>query len=120
MSEIRATTISDLAGTGPATLTKQSAAKAWIQIDGATTPVLQDSFNIASLSDLGVGYYGFSLTSSMSGTTYGLTSSTLQAGIVTSGGSRTTSGAELINRQSSDGVTAFDGDCSSIVNGDLA
>ncbi len=36
MSEIRATTISDAAGTGPITLTKQSAAKAWVSYNNNT------------------------------------------------------------------------------------
>jgi len=37
MSEIRATTISNAAGTGPITLTGQSAAKAWVNFNGTGT-----------------------------------------------------------------------------------
>ena len=55
MSEIRATTISDLAGTGPATLTKQSAAKAWVDISG--TPSINDSLNVSSVTDNGTGLF---------------------------------------------------------------
>lgn len=49
MSEIRATTISDAAGTGPIALTKQSAAKAWIECTSAA--VIDVSFNISSCVD---------------------------------------------------------------------
>ena len=52
MSEIRATTISDAAGTGPITLTKQSAAKAWVSINSAS-PAIRGSLNASSLTDDG-------------------------------------------------------------------
>ena len=67
MSEIRATTISDLAGTGPATLTKQSAAKAWLNFNGSGTVAIRDSFNVSGLSDNGTGDYTISYTNSMAG-----------------------------------------------------
>ena len=52
MSEIRATSISDTAGTGPVTLTKQSAAKGWVQFDTNDNPPVADgSFNVSSLTD---------------------------------------------------------------------
>ena len=54
MSEIRATTISDTAGTGPITLTGQSAAKGWVQFDTNDNPPVADgSFNVSSLTDDG-------------------------------------------------------------------
>ena len=49
MSEIRATTISDAAGTGPIDLYKQSAAKLWARYDGAS--VIVESFNVSSTVD---------------------------------------------------------------------
>ncbi len=49
MSDIRANTISDAAGTGPIDLYKQSAAKAWARYDGSS--ILADSFNVASTVD---------------------------------------------------------------------
>jgi hypothetical protein len=118
MSNIKVDTFSPSGG--GTTKALRGIAAAWVQIDGAATPILEDTLNIASLLDLGVGYYRFSFTNGMSGATYCISSTTLQAGIITSGGSRTISSAELINRQSSDGVSAFDGDCSSLINGDLA
>ena len=66
MSEIRATTISDAAGTGPITLTGQSAAKAWVNFDGTGTIAARDSFNVASLTDNGTGTYTASFSNAMS------------------------------------------------------
>lgn len=57
MSELRANTISDTAGTGPVTLTKQHAAKAWIDLVGTGTISIDASFNIASVTDNGTGNY---------------------------------------------------------------
>ena len=69
MSEIRATTISDAAGTGPITLTGQSAAKAWARYDGASNSV--SSFNISSLVDDGTaGNTTASFTSNMANINY--------------------------------------------------
>lgn len=71
MSEIRANTISDAAGTGPVTLTKQSAAKAWASVDqrsgGAT---LLKSFNVSSVTDNATGDFSLSFSSSFSDGNY--------------------------------------------------
>jgi len=64
LSEIRATTISDAAGTGPITLTGQSAAKAYMLFDGSTNTI-EKSFNIASLTDNGTGQHDGNFTSNM-------------------------------------------------------
>ena len=73
MSEIRATTISDAAGTGPIALTGQSAAKAWINYDRATSTSIEGSFNIASITDLGTGNQSTSFTSAFSNGRYSAT-----------------------------------------------
>ena len=70
MSDIRANTISDAAGTGPIDLYKQSAAKAWVNFDGSGTIAARDSFNVASLTDNSTGQYNVNLTNSMSNTSY--------------------------------------------------
>ena len=49
MSEIRVTTVSDTAGTGPVTLTKQTAAKSFNHID--TSFNIAKSFNVSSCTD---------------------------------------------------------------------
>ena len=70
MSEIRVTTISDTAGTGPVTLTKQHAAKVWVNFDGTGTIAARDSFNVASLTDQGTGNYDVSLSNAMASANY--------------------------------------------------
>jgi len=69
MSEIRANTISAANGTGPVTLTKQHAAKAWANLNGSTFG-LRDSFNITSENDVGPGLYDLSFISTMSDANY--------------------------------------------------
>jgi len=77
MSEIRATTISDAAGTGPITLTKQSAAKAWVHsIVTSGTPALSESFNVLSITDSAIGTYNFNLSSAMSSATFSVSITT--------------------------------------------
>ena len=79
MSEIRVTTISDTAGTGPVTLTKQSAAKAWGQYN-QSTPVLNDSFNVSSLEDASAGLGRLYFTSNMNNGDYAQTALCVKAG----------------------------------------
>jgi len=68
LSEIRATTISDAAGTGPIALTGQSAAKAWVNFssNGGGTASIRSSFNVSSITDDATGQHTATLTSSMS------------------------------------------------------
>ena len=70
MSEIRATTISDAAGTGPITLTKQSAAKAWVNFNGSGTVAVRDSQGVSGLVDNGSGRYAINYSSNMDNTSY--------------------------------------------------
>ena len=65
MSEIRATTISDSAGTGPITLTGQSAAKAYVRANGDAVVQDSQSFNISSSTDHGTGDYSHSLSNAL-------------------------------------------------------
>ena len=64
MSNIRAGTISGVNGTDPVTLTKQSAAKAWVNFNQISVSVLQ-SFNISSVTDTSSGYATHNLSNSM-------------------------------------------------------
>ena len=71
MSELRADTITASDGTSPVTLTKQSAAKAWANIDGTGPTIFRDSFNFSSLTDVGTGRtYPITFTNSMSNDDY--------------------------------------------------
>jgi hypothetical protein len=69
MSELRADTITASDGTSPITLTKQSAAKAYIY-SPATSASITDSFNIASITDGGTGEQDMAFVSSMSDANY--------------------------------------------------
>ena len=69
MSTLKADTIQSTSG-GAATLTKQSAAKAWNRFDGASVPTIAASFNNSSMADNGTGTYTVNFTSSMSDANY--------------------------------------------------
>ena len=75
MSELRADTITGSDGTSPVTLTKQSAAKAWINFNTTpSTPAIEGSFNVSSLTDNNTEV-SFNLTSAMSDAFYAPTGS---------------------------------------------
>lgn len=70
MSEIRATTISDLVGTGPVNLTGQSAAKAWSNLNGTGTIAANDDFNMSSYTDNGTGDYSINFSADFASANY--------------------------------------------------
>jgi hypothetical protein len=65
MTQLFVDTLANEAGTGPTTLTKQSAAKAWANASGDGT-TLNESFNVSSLDDVSAGRIGINLTNNMS------------------------------------------------------
>ena len=69
MSTLKADTIQNTSG-GAATLTKQQAAKAWVNFNGTGTIATRDSFNLSSLTDNGTGLYLLSYSSSMANDDY--------------------------------------------------
>jgi hypothetical protein len=65
MSTLKADTIQSTGG-GAATLTKQSAAKAWVNANGnATGAAARDSFNVSGMTDNATGDYTTSFSNSM-------------------------------------------------------
>ena len=74
MSTLKADTIQSTGG-GAATLTKQHAAKAWAQQDGAAATA-RDSFNVASITDEGTGDASYTLTNAMSNSNSSVTALT--------------------------------------------
>jgi hypothetical protein len=125
LSEIRATTISDAAGTGPIDLHKQSAAKAWVNFDGTGTVAIADSMNVASLTDDATGQYTSNLTGNMSSANYASTTgSTSSLSGVTA--ARTVSGKHAVGScfthcRNSNSNADIDADQISLVlTGDLA
>ena len=77
-SVLHVDTIADKAGTGPVGLTKQSAAKAWGNLNG-TTFAVRDSFNASSVSDAGVGLYTYNFSSAFTNENYSTVSSGLRS-----------------------------------------
>lgn len=73
MSEIRANTISDAAGTGPIDLHKQSAAKAWVNFNGTGTVAVRESTNVSSLTDSSTGICFANYTNTLSSSDYAVT-----------------------------------------------
>ena len=65
LSEIRVTTISNAAGTGPVTLTKQSAAKVFSKTSADGTSITK-SFNVSSLVDTSTGQQTININNNMS------------------------------------------------------
>ena len=70
MSELRADTITASDGTSPVTLTKQSAAKMFYNLNGTGTIALRDSLNISSATDKGTGDYKVAFVSNFNATDY--------------------------------------------------
>ena len=126
MSEIRATTISDETGNGPIALTKQAAAKAFLNLNGTGTIAARDSLNISSTTDVGNGYYRPNFASNMSGDTYtvsgsviGSTSGYYYSFVTADGGALTASNfdAEIIHYAGSRNDMTY---VHFIIHGDLA
>ena len=125
MSTLRADTIQSTGG-GAATLTNQSAAKAWFDTDAIGT-VLDDSFNISSLDDDGVGDRGLNYVNSFS-TAHAAISlgneDNTSAGVISSDittGTRTSGGFDIeAYYNSSNARVLYDTSSSGVVHGDLA
>ena len=75
MSDIRVTTISDTAGTGPVTLTKQYAAKAWVNFNSSGTVAIRESGNLSSITDVSTGLFTLNFTTAMSDANYAVVGS---------------------------------------------
>ena len=131
MSTLKADTIVASDGTSPVTLTKQSAAKAWVNFDQGDNGV-DGSLNISSVGDNGVGDITCNFNNSFTGDTFapsgfgGFTASYGQ-NVWISGpqnvaiGSWKTSG--LLRAQASYANSSRNSDCTDfniITNGDLA
>ena len=81
MSELRTDTITASDGTGPVTLTKQSAAKVWINYD-QSGPTVNDSFAQSSTTDSGAGIFLLNFTNNMTNKHYSVSGAASYAGVV--------------------------------------
>ena len=121
MGTLRVTTISDTAGTGPVTLTKQSAAKAWARHDGSSNSI--NTFNVSSFTDDATsGNTTVSFTNNMANDDYvGVASANQNTGDI---GDRFTAVSNFfvssVDTFAFDGTARTDVQSSIIVMGDLA
>ena len=127
MSTLKADTIVAADGTSPVTLTKQSAAKAWVNIQGGGTPASQDSLNVASLTDSNTGEVFINFSNSFSNNDFaesvsGQITGTAGTGLYYTQSVATvtrTTGLSRINHY--ENGTGTDPSCyQSIIHGDLA
>ena len=119
MSEIRATTISDSAGTGPITLTKQSAAKAWLSKyydDGGT---IGDSFGVSSVTDVSTGICRVNFGNSFDSVNFSHTASDSYYGLCMTEPNTQTASSGLIATYSNT-FALIDTVKNSVAHGDLA
>ena len=72
MSTLKADTIQSTGG-GAATLTNQTAAKAWVNFNGTSTVAIRASNNVASVTDNGTGDYTANFTSAITDANYAVT-----------------------------------------------
>ena len=88
-SQLNVDTIADKAGTGAVALTKQSASKAWINIDMSNAVTL-DSFNSSSITDFGTGQFRDHLATALVNADYAVTASAMDPTKTDSGGTNRT------------------------------
>ena len=70
-SQLNVNTIANKAGSGTVTLTKQIAAKSYVNVNGDNNPpTIRDTLNVASLTDVSAGQIFYNLTNAMSSGDY--------------------------------------------------
>ncbi len=87
MGTLKVDTVVGSDGTSPVTLTKQSAAKVWINYD-QSAPTVNDSFAQSSTTDSGTGLFLLNFTNNMTNKHYSVSGAGSYAGVVM--GHRTT------------------------------
>ena len=70
MSTIIATTLSNGSVSVPTATVVNGSAKAWVNFNGTGTVAIQDSFNIASITDAGTGDFDGNFTAAMPDANY--------------------------------------------------
>ena len=115
-SVLNVDTIADKAGTGPVGLTKQSAAKAWLQYLQAT-PVVTDSFSISSVTDNSTGDFTVNYTNAFDNSGHAR-SLMANSGFYCGVQDRATTSTQLHNRSDANSLT--DTGAYGVFHGDLA
>lgn len=71
MAGLKTELLSDVAGTGSPAVTKADFIKSWINFNNRTTTTILDSFNISSITDVGVGDTTVTYTNAFASSNYG-------------------------------------------------
>ena len=124
-SVLNVDTIADKAGSGAVALTKQSASKAWINIDMINAVTL-DSFNSSGITDVSAGVFRDHLATALVNANYAVTTSAMDPTKTASGGTNRTadgtpsSTVQFVMRASSYSNSAADvPSAAGTANGDL-
>ncbi|UOF82816.1 hypothetical protein [Caudoviricetes sp.] len=101
MSTIKATTLSNLAGsaTVPTDTVVSGTAKAWVNFNGTGTVAIRRAFNVSSITDNGTGDYTVNFTSAMVDANYAVVGET--------GGTATVASLVLADQTTARTTTAF-------------
>lgn len=125
MSTVHCNTVQTSSG-GAVTLTKQSASKAWINIDMINAVTL-DSFNSSSITDVSTGVFRDHLSTALVNANYAVTTSAMDPTKTASGGTNRTadgtpsSASQFVMRASAYDNTANDVPAAAgVAHGDLA
>ena len=105
MSDIRANTISDAAGTGPIALYKQSAARAALSVNGNST-LGSFNLNISSINDVATGTLEINMSSAFD---YSIQNCGIGSSINGAGAGSTVRGANASTTPSLFSVRSYDG-----------
>jgi hypothetical protein len=80
---IVSSTISDGTNSTSTTNCIRGSAKAWLNFNGTTTPVINGSFNVSSVTRASTGNYTVNFTTAMPNTTYSFIGSISDTGLAT-------------------------------------
>ena len=120
LGKIKADTLEhSTAGSLDTSYVVQGSAKAWVQ--GSSSAVIEDSNNIASGTDNGVGDYTYAFTNNMGNNKYAIIVATQWASLITfDPPERGTSSFNLRSFTRADSLTVSDNENATAIHGDLA
>ena len=97
MSTIKVNNILDVSGTALPSNLLPVTPSAWVNFNGTATVTIQDSYNVSSITDNGIGDYTVNFTNSLSDSNYAVSGScNVNSVAVSQGTSVTTSAADII------------------------
>ena len=124
-SELRVDTLKDSSGNNSVGMAYVSggSAKAWVHFNASTgAPVTQDSFNLASITDSGVGIFQPTYSSALANDDYSfvaITGTSAGGGWSVEGADRTTTRTKMYTLSSTDNLSDYSHN-NALAHGDLA